>query len=244
MASIGADGFGVFDPKWMPYSTMTSPLAAMLYAIDHKKFDHQAYKLMRRWYWASVFRERYAGSVESTIYRDYQDWLKAVADPAFEPIAIQEARLSIVENEAFSLRQVSRVNSVYRGIMCLIALRGAKDFQADDSIEFHTLEDHHIFPKAYLYKQKSADGKPIPPDRVNSIVNRTLISAQTNRRISRSSPSNYLERLVPADHCAEIMRSHFIDADGLAAMQTDNFEAFLDARELSLMTEVVTRLGV
>ncbi|MCA9942894.1 MAG: DUF262 domain-containing protein [Anaerolineales bacterium] len=244
LTSIGADGFGVFDPKWMPYSTMTSPLAAMLYAIDHKKFDHQAYKLMRRWYWASVFRERYAGSVESTIYRDYQDWLKAVADPAFEPIAIQEARLSIVENEAFSLRQVSRVNSVYRGIMCLIALRGAKDFQADDSIEFHTLEDHHIFPKAYLYKQKSADGKPIPPDRVNSIVNRTLISAQTNRRISRSSPSNYLERLVPADHCAEIMRSHFIDADGLAAMQTDNFEAFLDARELSLMTEVVTRLGV
>ena len=34
--------------------------------------------------------------------------------------------------------------------MCLIALKGAKDFQADDSIEFHALDDHHIFPKAYL----------------------------------------------------------------------------------------------
>lgn len=243
LTSIGADGFGVFDTKWMPYSTMTSPLAAMLHAIDHKKFGHQAYKLMRRWYWASVFRERYAGSVESTIYRDYHDWLKAVADSAFEPAAISDARISIVENEAFSLRQVSRVNSVYRGIMCLIALRGAKDFQADDSIEFHTLEDHHIFPKAYLYKQKTPDGKPIPSERVNSIVNRTLISAQTNRRISRNSPSQYLERLVPTEHCAEIMSSHFVDADGLAAMQADDFEAFLDARELSLLTEVVTRLS-
>lgn len=243
LTSIGTDGFGVFDTKWMPYSTMISALAAMLHAIETRQFEHHAYKLMRRWYWASVFRERYAGSVESTIYRDYQDWLRAVADPAFEPAAIQDARINIVENEAFSLRQVSRVNSVYRGTMCLIALRGAKDFQADDSIEFHTLEDHHIFPKAYLYRRKTADGKPIPSERVNSIVNRTLISAQTNRRISRSSPSNYLERLVPADHRAEILQSHFIDADGLAAMQADDFEAFLDARELGLMTEVVTRLG-
>jgi hypothetical protein len=243
LTSIGADGFGVFDPKWMPYSTMTSPLAAMLYAIETANFGHNAYKLMRRWYWASVFRERYAGSVESTIYRDYQDWLRAVSDPKFEPAAIADARANIIENRNYSLRDISRVNAPYRAVMCLIAIRGAKDFQADDSIEFHTLEDHHIFPKAYLYKQKTAEGESTPSDRVNSIVNRTLISAQTNRRISRSSPSNYLERLVPAGYCAEILRSHFIDDDGLAAMQADNFEAFLDARELSLMTEVVTRLG-
>src|SRR5690606_3359688 len=126
-------------------------------------------------------------------------------------------------------------------IMCLVALRGAKDFQADDSIEFHTLDDHHIFPKAYLSRQKTAGNKPIPSERVNSIVNRTLISAQTNRSISRKSPSNYVAQLVPADRCTEIMRSHFIDDDALAAMRADNFEAFLDARELSLMTEAITR---
>ena len=181
--------------------------------------------------------------MESTIYRDYQDFLLAVADPSFEPVALREARISIVENEAFSLRSVARVNAVYRGIMCLIAIKGAKDFQADDSIAFHTLEDHHIFPKAYLYKQRDRAGKTISADQINSIVNRTLISAQTNRRISRSSPSNYLERLVPADRCVEIMASHYIDAEGLAAMRVDQYEAFLDARELGLMTEVVTRLG-
>lgn len=243
LTSTNNDGFGVYDTRWSPYSTMISPLAAMLHAIETKGFDYRAYKLMRRWYWASVFRERYAGAVESTIYRDYQDFLQAAVDPDFEPVAIADARVNIVENQNFSLRDVSRVNAPYRGIMCLIAIRGAKDFQADDSIEFHTLEDHHIFPRAYLAKQKGQDGKPIPSNRINSIVNRTLISAQTNRRISRSSPSNYLDRLVPAERREEIMISHFVDADGLAAMEGDNFEAFLDARELNLMTEVITRLG-
>jgi hypothetical protein len=243
ITSTSEDGFGVFDSKWAPYSTMVSPLAAMLYAIETKKLDHRAYKLMRRWYWASVFRERYAGAVESTIYRDYQDFLKAVADPDYEPTVLEDARISIVDNENYALRNVSRRNSIYRGIMCLIAIKGAKDFQADDSIEFHTLDDYHIFPKAYLRKQKGADGETIPSARVNSIVNRTLIAAQTNKRISRRNPSNYLAELVPAEYTDEIMVSHFINRDALAAMKADNFEAFMDARELELLMEVIGRLS-
>lgn len=242
MTSTGSDGFGVFDPRWAPYSTMISPMAAMLEAIETHHLDHRAYKTLRRWYWASVFRERYAGAVESTIYRDYQDFLASAKDPGFEPDAIADARRNIVENQAYSLRGVSRVNSVYRGIMCLIALKGAKDFQADDSIEFHTLDDHHIFPKAYLEKAKTADGKPVPADRVNSILNRTLISAGTNRRISRSSPSEYLQRVVPPDRAEEIMASHFIDQDALRAMRANDFDAFLDARERAILAEIRARL--
>lgn len=241
--STTQDGFGAFDQRWQPYSTMVSPLAAMLHKIETKKLDHRAYKLMRRWYWSSVFLERYAGAVESTIHRDFQDFVKAVNDPSLEPQALAEARVNIVENPNYSLRNVSRVNATYRGIMCLTAIRGAKDFQADDSIQFHDLEDHHIFPQAYLTNVRDAAGNKIPPGRINSIVNRTLISAQTNGRIHRKSPSKYLAEIVPAAREREIMASHFIDHDGLAAMQSDDFDAFLDARELSLLTEVVTRVG-
>ncbi len=243
MTSTSQDGFGVFDQRWMPYSTMVSPLAAMHRAIEVQGLDYRAYRLMRRWYWSSVFQERYAGAVESTIHRDYQDFIQAVGDPSFEPQALAEARVNIVENPNYSLRNVSRVNATYRGVMCLVAMRGAKDFQADDSIEFHALEDHHIFPQAYLKSLRDAEGNKIPAGRINSIVNRTLISAQTNRRISRRSPSNYLAQIVPAGHAPEIMASHFMDEDGLAAMQADDFDAFMDARELSLLTEVVTRVG-
>jgi hypothetical protein len=241
ITSTNSQGFGVFDGRWAPYSTMVSPLAAMLYAIEHRGLDHRAYKVMRRWYWASVFRERYAGSVESTIYRDYQDFLRAATDPAFEPEAVTDARVNIVDNKAYSLRSINRVNSVYRGVMCLVALRGAKDFQSDDSIEFHTLEDHHIFPQAYLSHLKE-HGLAITSADINCVLNRTLISAHTNRKISRSSPSEYLTKLVPADRTETIMRSHFIDDLALDAMRADNFEDFMYAREIELLSEIAQQI--
>lgn len=242
LTSTNEDGFAVFDPKWMPYSTMISPLAALLDQIEQQQHDHHAYRLLRCWYWASVFRERYAGAVESTMYRDYQDMLEAFTDPDTQPEAIADARRAIVESESFSLRDIARVNAIYRGIMCLIAIRGAKDFQADDAIEFHTLDDHHVFPRAYLRKQQRPDGKTYSKDAINTIVNRTLISATTNRRISRRSPSNYLTHLVPADRMADIMDTHFVDATALNAMQSDDYERFLAAREKALIVEIRRRV--
>lgn len=242
MTAVDQDGFGTFDRKWMPYVTMVSPLAAMLAAIDDQKLGHKAFKLMRRWYWSAVFRERYAGSVESTVYRDYQDFLNAAKKPDFEPEAIRDARLSIVENQAYSLRDVNRLNSVYRGVMCLVALRGAKDFRADDSIQFHTLEDHHIFPVAYLKKQKGPDNKRYPSERINCVINRTLIADETNRKISKRSPSDYVKNIIPAERCEEILQTHYIDGNALQAMQRDDFETFTAAREEALIEEIRKRM--
>jgi hypothetical protein len=57
---------------------MVSPMAAMLATIDEKNMDHRAYKLINRWYWSSVFTERYAGAVESLIHKDFSDFIKAL----------------------------------------------------------------------------------------------------------------------------------------------------------------------
>lgn len=134
LTSTNEDGFGVYDTRWSPYSTMISPLAAMIYTIESQKSDHRAYKLMRRWYWSSVFRERYAGSVESTIYRDYQDFLEGVKDPNFRDLS--DARLNIVENQNYSLREVSRVNAPYRAIMCLIYRQDQRIFRQMIQLNF------------------------------------------------------------------------------------------------------------
>ena len=243
MTSIGTDGFGAFDRKWMPYLTMVSPLAAMLYAIDKNKLGHKSYHWIQRWYWAAIFRERYAGAVESSIYRDYQDFLKSNEDPEFEAEILKEARVNILENQAFSLKGISRLNSIYRGVICLIALRGAKDFSADDSIQFHTLEDHHIFPVAFLNKLQGSDGKPYSPDRINCVINRTLITDQTNRQISKRSPSQYLREIIPAENSKSILSSHYIESGAQAAMQADDFEAFLNAREHVLIAELTKRIN-
>lgn len=241
--STNADGFGVINPKWMPYSTMISPMAALLAQIDKNGYDHNAYKLLRKWYWASLLLERYTGSIESTIYRDYKDLLAMFKGETDTAVVFNEADARIINNPNYTILDENRVNAVYRAIMCLVALRGAKDFRADDSIEFHTLDDHHIFPKAYLDRQYQSDGSKIPNQKVNSIVNRTLISSDTNRRISRQSPAEYLENLVPAERLKEIMYSHFITDEAICAMRENNFDAFLLAREKALIDEIRRQLN-
>jgi hypothetical protein len=242
MTALSPDGFGVFDRKWMPYLTMVSPLAAMLAIIDEKKLGDTAYHWIQSWYWSSVFTERYASSVESSVYRDFQDFLLFASDPAFEGIALRTARTSIQDNQSFSILTVDRPNSIYRGIICLIALHGAKDFAADDAILFHTLEDHHIFPDAYLKSRQSLLGKPYQKGEINCIVNRTLIADQTNKRISNKKPSEYCRTIIPGDRVESILRSHLIDADAQRAIQTDDFEAFQSAREKALLHEIRQRI--
>jgi len=244
MVSTNADGFGAINPKWMPYSTMISPMAALLAQIGENRYDHNAYKLLRKWYWASSLLERYAGSVESTIYRDYQDLLAMFEGKSDTAVVFSDVDTRIVNNPKYTILEENRVNAVYRAVMCLVALRGAKDFRADDSIEFHALDDHHIFPKSYLEKQCQRDGSKIPSALVNSIVNRTLISSDTNRRISRQSPAEYLEKLVPSERLHEIMTSHFITDEALQAMRNNDFDAFLLAREKALIDEIRRQLGV
>lgn len=233
ITSTTEDGFGVFEPKWLPYSTMIPVTAALLRYIEEFKIGAPGFAGLKAWYWASVFLEHYAGAVESTSAADYRDLVAWFRDPSFRPGVFEEARRYIVENPTFSLRETARVNAVYRGIMNLIAIRGAKDFEVNDSIEFHVLDDHHIFPQAYLAKRSDRHGAPI-----NTIVNKTLISAQTNRKISGHPPSRYLAGLIPQSKRAEILATHFIEGDVLAALEADDYPRFLDARERLLLAHI------
>ncbi len=241
LTSTNDDGFGVFDPKWFPYSTMVAPLAALIHTIETRNLGHHAYETLKRWYWSSVFLERYAGAVESTILRDYQEMRATLLSGGTLPQALQEADERIVSNPAYTLRDTSRVNATYRGVMCLIAIRGAKDFLANDAIEFHELDDHHVFPRAYL--AKSPDGLKYERNEINCILNRTLIASSTNRRISRSKPSDYLQRLIPDGERERILGTHFIDAVAMQAMGANDYDAFLAAREKAVLTEIRRRLS-
>jgi len=234
ITATNPDGFGVFDQKWLPYSTMVPVLAALLDWVERNGNDARALAGVKAWYWASVFLERYAGAVESTSLKDYTDLLKWFKNPNNQPDIFQEAERNIIDNPNFGLGRVARRNAIYRGMMNLIAIRGAKDFCADDSIEFHVLDDHHIFPQAFLRKQQPA----AEAVEINTVVNKTLISAHTNKRISQRAPSDYVRKLIPEAKREEILASHFIDGGAAEAMLEDDYPRFLAARESVLVGQV------
>ena len=234
LQSTAFGGYGVVPGVSAPYSTMVTPLALMLNHVDTlSESAGVAYDKIDHWYWSSVFRGRYGGSTESTSYRDVNQIKAWIVDDGAVPGAVPTHK-DEVRRELTSVRS----GAVYRGILCLVALRGAQDFFTGQSIELHQLDDHHIFPKAFLKGQ-------VPPDQQNTVLNRTLISADTNRRVIRAKrPSKYLAEMeadLGRERVREVLASHFIDDDAIKAMRDDDYDRFLSARERALRAEIVRR---
>ena len=236
MHSTAAGGYGVIPTLTPPYSTMVTPLAIMSVHIGSLSGDRShAYEKLHYWYWSSVFRERYGGSTETISQRDFVQLKKWIADDRAVPDAVPTDEKQIQRD----LSEVVRAGAVYRGILCLTALKGARDFFTGDTIELHQLDDHHIFPVSFL---KSKD---LPEDMRNSVLNRTLVTSDTNRRIiGAKKPSVYLaemESVLGREKARTILASHFIGDLAIQAMREDDYRRFLLERERALRAEIARR---
>jgi len=248
MEMVGPDGFGVFDRKWIPGFGLVPVLAALRARIENDRLGDGPRADLRRWYWSSVFLERYSSSVETKSRRDMVQLTERWANGggAVEVFNDAQARIGA---PGYSVRDsTSHASSVYSGLFCLLAINGARDWSAVEAISLQQLEDHHVFPRHYLTTHGFNPGKE--KGAINSIVNRTLISDSTNRRISDRAPADYVDDpAIIASDPAEMLITHFIDADALAAMRDAGsqldataaraaFDRFCVAREASMVSAV------
>jgi hypothetical protein len=234
--SVTQSGYGVIPALSLPYSTLVPPLAVILHTIDLKyRGRPDAYAKMHRWYWSSVFMERYGGSTDTLTQRDTTQLAAWMEDDAKVP----EAVLTTPSRLQRDLHEVVRVGAVYKGVLCLVALEGAKDFYSGDAIALQELDDHHIFPKSYL------GDRGFSQDERNTILNRTLIARDTNRNFIRDkSPSVYLQEMETrhgVEGAKKVLKTHFVDEQAYQAMKKDDYPAFLDAREGAILMEIIQR---
>ncbi len=238
-------GYGAFDKKWLPYPSMAAPLAALIDLSHVEKLDATATKSIDKWYWGSVFNERYSSAVESTTARDFKDIRNYLIGKNESSEVLKEISLASTEpnllNKLYSTNRTR--SSVYSGVMCLTAINGARDFRIDDPITLHTLDDHHIFPKNYLVKRYRNGDIRLTDNQINCILNKTLISDRTNRKISNKAPSEYIKdtELVDTTQTDLILSKHFINSDAKDAMHNDDFGAFQEARARALVKEIIEK---
>ena len=251
---IGADGFGVFDKKWLPGFGLLPVLAALRAYIEDNKLGEGERQELRRWYWCSVFLERYSSAVEAKSRRDFADLTARWSGQTVTPVPFAEAEARIGA-DGYTIREsASFASSVYSGVFCLLALNGARDWSAGEDIALQKLQDHHVFPRSFLLK-RGFDAKT-DKTAINSIVNRTLISDTTNLRISDSAPAKYLgDSKVFPNGAAQVLLAHFVD-EGCheamrAATETANhevvravFETFRTARERVIVETIRNACGV
>jgi hypothetical protein len=246
LTHVGNDGFGVFNPKWLPGFGLLPVLAALRSEIEHRKLGEEPRADLRRWYWSNVFLERYSSGVESKSRKDYAELLAHWTEGQPAPAVFTEAR-NRIGAEGFSVREsASQASAVYSGVFCLLALRGARDWRRVESIQLQELQDHHIFPQDYL-KTHGLDKRVV----VNSIVNRTLISDETNGKIKNKAPAQYLtsNEIFPSEPKGSLLSAHFLESDAIEAMQQATpdlsdaetpkvYEDFCSARERAIVAEI------
>lgn len=249
---VGPDGFGVFAEKWLPGYGLIPILAALRREIEEHGFGAEERDELRRWYWCNVFLERYSSAVESKSRKDYLEMTRHWIDGAAEPEVFREAQ-NWIGAPSFRIRDsASYASAVYSGAFCLLALRNARDWRRGEDIRLQLLQDHHVFPQAYLKRH----GITRKVD-VNSIANRTLISDETNGKIKDKAPAAYLvdPEIFPSGASAELLTPHFLDdqceglmSEATEAMSNDDAAAlygrFVQAREAAIIGEIRKACGI
>jgi len=228
--------FGVTSSQYLPYVSILPVFAAMQTHVKSlptgKQLDGQ--RKIRHWYWASVFLNRYSGSVESTSTRDFLDIKAWIEDDALEPSSIREfnSRFRSLELR----KETKRGTSVYNGIFNLLVLAGARDWITGHIPHHSELDDHHIVPVSWGNDNLSGSF-------VNCILNRTPLIADTNRNIiGKKLPNEYLPDLMEKSgekSVRAILESHFISPAALNILlrdpfTPDDFEEFISERQRTI----------
>ncbi|MCA9124034.1 MAG: DUF262 domain-containing protein [Planctomycetaceae bacterium] len=232
--------FGAISSSFLPYVSILPAFAALRAHMKSlpatRKLD--ASRKLRHWYWASVFTNRYSGSVESTSARDFLDLKAWFDDDKQEPSLIAEFAQRFRNLEL--RKETKRGTSVYNGIFNLFVLQGARDWMTGDVPQFDDLDDHHIIPSAWCKEHLSGTIG-------NSILNRAPLTSDTNRNvISDRLPNAYLPELIKQNGesaVRAILESHFISPAAFDILlrdpfSSDDFEAFVTERQRTLQDAI------
>lgn len=227
----------------LPYQSQFVPLAGILITIGDAWENAEMRLRIARWYWSGVFGELYGSAVESRIARDIvevPEWLSGgerpstMEDPIFRTDRLRTMR--------------SRLSAAYKGINAMLMAKGAKDFRSgqefDQTVFFdESVDIHHIFPREWCRR------KGIPQQVYDSIINKTPLTARTNRILGGDAPSVYLDRLerggpssppIGTGDIDGFLRTHLINPDLLRA---NDFSGFYRARQTALLELIEEATG-
>lgn len=224
----------------VPYPAQIVALAVVRAALGKAADGPEAKDRLARWFWSTALSEDYGTSPETKLAKDADELVGWVAGRRGPPERM--ALLAFNGNRLDTLR--TRLAAAYKALSALLLDQGARDFMTGGTADIYTfgqdpMDIHHIFPKAWC------ETNGIAADRMDSIVNKAPLLAQSNRAIGGAAPFDYLRRIEQARGITEgqmddILRSHLIDTEALRA---NNFEAFYAKRKAALTRLALMAMG-
>ena len=235
--------YGAVKPAFVPYPSIIPAFASIKEYVRMEKPSNMidVNEKIRKWYWASIFINRYSSSVETSTAKDYQSLQKWFKNDDAEPDIIDEFRRSLESMDLIGSNP--KGSAIYNAIFNLLVINEARDWSTFDLPEYAELDDHHIVPVS-VFKDKA--GKAI-----NSILNRTPISDSTNRHIIRNRmPNDYIAEMFEnnnEDKVYDVLESHLISRKAVSILlrkpfEADDFNEFIEERKKTILQAIKTQL--
>lgn len=235
--------FGAISDKFLPYPSIIPALSAIKSYVEHSEHNNKVdiHSKIRKWYWSSVFLQRYSSSVESKSTKDFMDLNKWFIDDDYEPDSVIEFYSEYKKLDLH--KEIRNGSAIYKAIFNILILNEARDFETFELPEFNTLDDHHIVPKSWGKENEL-------PHEINTILNRTPISDITNRHIINDKlPNVYLKRMFDnndEEKVFKVLKTHLISRKAVEILLRDpftkeDFEEFIGERRNTIIQEIENR---
>lgn len=233
----------IYNERELPYQSQVNVLAAIFAELGKRAENIAVREKLARWYWCGVFGELYGSASESRMARDIMEvpaWIEGGSTPTTVTDGVMRT------DRLHTMR--TRLSAAYKGLHALMMKEGAQDFRSGERFEqtvfFEGAVDiHHIFPRAWCEKQR------LKPAVYDTVINKTPLTARTNRILSGYAPSVYVARLeketdaepaIAPEILDAHLASHLIDPELLRA---DDFQSFMAARRDALLNLISKATG-
>jgi len=230
---------GIDSPALMSSPFLLVALGFFGHARSYELTSEEASRLLH-WVLLANAKGRYSrGSSETLLDQDLATIRDhGTADDLLDRLRLQVGRLDIPPEE---LEGRSQRSALFKTMFLAFRKEGARDWQSNLTIALghrgmqHSLQFHHIFPKALLkeaYSSREAD----------DIANLAFIGGKTNRQISDKPPAQYFPALIGKAGLATF-DAQCIPTE-LSLLEINEYKRFLAERRRRISDRLNAFLGV
>lgn len=188
-------------------------------------------KRLKQWFWKTAFSRRYSAQTDEKMDADIVSFEQLLAGT---PDGIGKYAYTVTADQMIK-QKFTKSSPLVRAFLLLLAQNHPIDLVNGTLVdlgkalsEYNSKEYHHIFPRAHLKKRE------FPPDKINSLCNFCFLTADSNKKISSKSPSDYFVAVVPQDRLATILESNLMPLNK-EVYEKNDFETFLKLRSQKVL---------
>jgi hypothetical protein len=177
---------------FLPHAQQIVPLVTFFARTTTATTAEQA-RIIKQWFWKTSFSRRYSESTDDKMDEDIAFMEKVAAGT----VANASDYAHGITPSMLVEQKFSKSNNYARAFLLLLAQRPPLDLTNRSRIDlvralsqYNRKEYHHIFPQAFLKE------RTVPSERISSLCNFCMLSADSNKKISKKSPSVYVPELL------------------------------------------------